>query len=230
MARAKLAAKGVGGAFHASCRSLLVEAGSALVSAGNLPILVEVQETGRRVYRWNYDPARSSLHRSPDWPILLSNLAELRRAQLPGPARTNLAAGESFEYRAGAPATYVLEEPGGERRELPARGTLVIEDLREPGFYRLFDAADSGDRALCRFGVTFADAAESDLRALDEGRHESEALLAQLEADSGWLETVLIVLAIALLAIDWLVLGRPAQAALSGTGAGARTGSLGGVG
>jgi hypothetical protein len=79
--------------------------GTPLVSAGNEPILTEeriLAGGGERVtWHLDLDPARSSLQRSPDWPILLANMAELRRAALPGPERTNLGVGERFVDRPG---------------------------------------------------------------------------------------------------------------------------------
>ena len=79
-----------------SASPTFARSGSPLVSAGNRPLLVEEREDGRRVFHANIDPLRSTLVRSPDWPILLANLAEMARDELPGPDRTSLATGEPF--------------------------------------------------------------------------------------------------------------------------------------
>jgi hypothetical protein len=179
-------------------------AGSPLISAGNEPLLVEEREHGRRVFRANLDPARSTLVRSPDWPILLANLAEMARDELPGPDRTSLATGEPFVYRARREATYRLLGPDIDRT-VRAREVLVLDtDVERPGEYELRE----GTRTLCRFGVSFSDPAESDLTGLASGERPSSAGLAGLEAGSTPLERALLLLALALVVADWWWLAR----------------------
>ena len=197
--------------------------GVPLVSAGNLPLLTDGEHEGRRVLRLDLDPMRSSLQRSPDFPILLANWAELRRAELPGPERTNLALGESLSFRAGAgmEGPYRLEGPAGGtsgpvRRELPVREHTIVDDLAEPGLYVLSSAAG---RELARFAVSFLDPGESDLRALSSGRRAARAEQGTLEADSSRVQALLVALAIAALLANWWVLGRarePAPAVAGG--------------
>ena len=176
--------------------------GAPLVSAGNTPILSEERTNGGRRYHLNLDPARSSLQRSPDWPILLANLAEMRRRALPGPDRSNLALGEALTVRGlrGSEAL-VLRGPEGEEELAPAQ-TLVIEQLELPGEYELL----ADDQLLARFGVSLLDGAESDLRELSQLVRASDAKSAALEAGaSGW-QLVLLGLALACWAADWFVL------------------------
>jgi hypothetical protein len=195
----------------------LVLPGAPLVTAGNDPILTEEREGERVIWHANFDPARSSLQRSPDWPILLANMAELRRAALPGPERTNLNVGESFVYRPGtesahlAPdqtARYSLEGPLGTpqsaTREIPALEQVVVDGLEQPGLYRLSFAGAE----VARFALSFADAAESDLRAMLPGRREAELRSSRLEADVSWIELALIALTLTLVGLDWFVLQR----------------------
>jgi hypothetical protein len=177
--------------------------GAPLVSAGDQPILTEQRDGDVRVVHLNLDPLRSSLQRSPDWPILLANLVELRRRALPGPERTSLAVGESFTYRGEGEAVYTLLGPDG-KREIPARGTLVVDDVGPPGTYAL----ERDGEVLCQIAVSFLDPAESDLRGLSEGDRESSVARAGVRAGLGWTEFLLAALGLALVLADWLVLSR----------------------
>jgi len=187
--------------------------GAPIVSAGNLPLVTEERLGERTVFRFGLDPLRSSLHRSPDWPILLANLAELRRRELPGPARTNLALGETFLYRARAAAEYVFEGEG-QRMELRSRATLAVEDVERPGLYTL----STQGKALCTVGYSFVDPAESDLQGLLSGRRAGSANLATILAGFTWLELLLLTLGLALIVIDWIVLSRVRLFAGTGPG------------
>jgi len=188
----------------------LVLDGAPLVSAGDQPILCETVERGARRLVMNVDPARSSLWRSPDWPIFLANWAAERRRELPGPERTNLAVGEPFVYRGRGPASYRLvgpidgEEP--ETLELAARETLFVEGLDRPGVWSLRE----GERELCRVALRFEDAAESDLRDRGSGRRPAQADRASVAAEFRWIDALCVLAALACLILDWTVLARGA--------------------
>jgi len=191
--------------------------GIPLVAAGNVPLLVEDEVGGRRVFTLNLDPRRSTLARSPDWPILLSNLCELRRRTLPGPSRTNLAVGDELDYRKSALVReedgelVLAAEPGtpaslgttGARR-YPPRPTLRLDEFEAPGTYTL----KQGDTLLARVAVSFADAHESDLRGGSSGRRPAQGDAARIEAQTSWVEALLLGLAALLVLFDWLVLRR----------------------
>jgi len=180
----------------------LVLPGAPLVSAGNTPILTEERINGGRRFHLNLDPERSSLQRSPDWPILLNNLAQLRRRELPGPERTNLALGEALVLRGEAGVQeYVLIGPEDER-VIEAAGTLVIDELDAPGLYQL----EQGGTPIASFGVSFLDAAESDLRQLATERRASDAKAGQLAAGASGLQLALLAIALVAWALDWFVL------------------------
>ncbi len=172
--------------------------GVPLVSAGNLPLLSEERDGERLVLRLNLDPERSSLARSPDWPILLANLVEARRRELPGPARTNLALGESLVHRPATPTALTLRSPSGRERTFEVRDTLVIDDLDEPGIHELTAA---GAQAA-RFALSFLDATESDLRELSSGSRAGAAPRAGIERASSRWTTLLVALALAALLLD----------------------------
>ncbi len=189
--------------------------GVPLISAGNRPLMTEERDGARSLYHLNLNVARSSLQRSPDWPILLDNLAELRRGELQGAERCNLAMGESFRFRDIRPAEYSLQLPNGAgpRRLLRARGSLVIEDLDRVGLYTL----ERDGRALASFAVHFGDGGESDLTALSQGERASLAQLAEEQTESSWVVLLLASLALCALLIDWCVL-RPQRVASPDSG------------
>lgn len=179
--------------------------GRPLVSAGNQPILTEEYREGPFAgvtYHLNFHPRRSSLQRSPDWPILLANLVELRRAALPGPEQRNIVVGESFVYHQ-FPGPLAVLWHGGERREIRTADTLVLDDLPATGLYEL---QDSEQRTLCHFAVNFQDPAESDLGSALPGQRASSQGLATTAAGFGGLEIALLALLLALILADWLVL------------------------
>ncbi len=177
--------------------------GVPIVSAGSQPLLTEDEVDGRRIFHMDLDPQGSTLQRSPDWPILLANLAEMRRSELPGPARTSLAVGESFRFRARESATYRFEGPGG-AREIPAQEVLEIDGIEAPGVYTLSDASGP----LCQVAYSFCDAAESDLSECSSGLREAARALARLHEGFSWIDVLLAGLALGLLLADWLVLAR----------------------
>jgi Ca-activated chloride channel homolog len=182
--------------------------GVPLVSAGNLPLFVEDRVDARRRYVIALDPKRSSLQRSPDWPILLSNLVEERRRELPGASNTNLLVGEELTWRAAIDAAdtapYVVLGAHS-RREIAPRSTLVVDGFDAPGFYAL----KRSDALLAQIGVSFVDAAESDLRTLGSGHRAARNAASDAEPAESWIEIALFAAVVALLAIDWVVLARP---------------------
>ena len=177
--------------------------GSPLVSAGNEVLLAEQLTSTRRLFFANFEATRSSLQRSPDWPILLANLVDMRRAELPGARSTNLSSGEEFLWVGAKEAEFVITGPNT-RLEKSAKGTLVIADTLAPGLYSL----DSQGKRLCQFGVTFADASESDLRQLSRGERKANQELASVDSGTPALQLALIAAMLAFLLGDWFVLSR----------------------
>jgi hypothetical protein len=180
--------------------------GAPLVTAGTTPLLCVEELDARRVYRMQIDATRSTLARSPDWPVWLANLAEARRAELPGAERTSLRVRERFVWRGERAATYRLEGPG-EPIEIAAGTVLECEAPSTPGFWRL--SADGRELAL--LGVSFADPRESDLARLGSGVRASDAPEALLSADADWPQLVLVALALAALLVDWWALATGAR-------------------
>ncbi|MBK8978805.1 MAG: VWA domain-containing protein [Planctomycetes bacterium] len=188
--------------------------GAAIALAGRQVLLAEERDaSGGLRLRVNLDPARSNLTSSPDWPILLDNLARRVRELAPGPGAVNVAVGDALGWRpagaADAPAELELVDPVG--RVLPARGTtLAAWEADQVGVYALRTRAGV---ELGRFGVSFRDPAESDLAACASGE---QAAAEPPTAPDGGDERFgrrgsgerrgLALLLLALLAADWWVL------------------------
>ena len=169
-------------------------------AADGVVLLAEEElPTARRV-TLNLDPARSSLARHPDWPVLLLNLAERCRDALPGPRRTTLAAGEAFVSPGAGPGPFHVE--GG-----PAEVAVVADTLSvraPPGLYTVRDAEE---QEVARFAVNLVDATESDLadrRTFRRAPKASGASTTRAEGPS----TLLALGALAAVLLDAFVLRR----------------------
>ena len=109
----------------------------------------------------NLDLSRTNLIRSPDWPILISNLIEVRRQNLPGPERWNYRIGEWVRVRLGRPPKGPLRFVcGGVERTLPAASQIEFRAPSPGGVVQILEGQD----VLFELGVNFFDESEMDLR------------------------------------------------------------------
>lgn len=192
--------------------------GVGLAWAGKAPLIVDAPVAAdRRTVYLNVDSGRSTLWRSPDWPILLTNLAEERRATLPGPRATNLVLGEPFSFRRPEPGRYTWRGPAG-AGEVAFADPLVVEGLDRPGEYTLL----RDEEEVARFAVHFSDPAESDLRATGSAGLDDVPSDARIRAELSLLQFGLLCVVLALVLLDWwlLVRGRPAPVRGNGREAG----------
>ncbi len=179
--------------------------GAPLVSAGNQPLLTEEKFGARRAYTLALDPARSSFQRSLDWPIVLANLVEMRRAELPGASASNIQVGDEITWRASQVGEVPLKLAGPRaEREIAERTTLALDEFAAPGLYTLSRSGTT----LAHFGVNFADAAESDLSERGSGERASTVSAANARPVTSGLEIALLAIAAAALLLDWWVLSR----------------------
>jgi len=161
-------------------------AGRAVVSAGDLPLLVDRSGGGAGGVRelvLAFEPRLSTLQRAPAWPALWWNLLAWRAAARPGIARVNPRLGEAVELRLPAGvAEAVWIDPEGGRRELSAADGRVRVAASAVGVHEL----RYGGRAD-RFAVNAVAAGESDLRAAASGRWGSwDAAGVAGRGDRGW--------------------------------------------
>lgn len=181
--------------------------GVPLISAGDQPLLTEeVDDSGQRRYHLNIDLNRSNLHRTPSWPIFLSNLARLRRASLPGPVSTNLLMGEMFQYTTPPPGQWTLHSDN-QSETLTFDADLIIDQFPAPGVYTLHRDGEP----VTDIAVRFLDAGESDLTQQQSGRRESAMEQGVVQAGVSGLDSLLLLGLLGCLAMDWWVLWRAEQ-------------------
>ncbi len=186
-----------------------------LVSAGRIPLLGQLVELTSTVYVMNVDLARSNIGESPDWPILMTNLLEQRRDELPGLRRWNYRLNEVVRFRAEPVADETVNDrelrlvlPSGEKRPLIRdRNDLVeITRLDETGVYEVRD----GERVVGEFAVNFFDEEESSLAALAPGERQArvttEVTRLSIDDPYSWLMALAILLLIGAVLMDWYVL------------------------
>jgi hypothetical protein len=151
-----------------------------LVSAGDQVLVgIDAASSGTRTepaLLFNLDLERTNLIRAPDWPILISNLVEMRRQSLPGPERWNYRVGEWVRVRlAREPEAPLRFRCGAVERTLPASRQLEFIAPSPGGLLQIFE----GDQVLFELGVNFLDESETNLR------NQKTAEVGGLTADAG---------------------------------------------
>ncbi len=180
--------------------------GTPLVFAGDLPLVVLIKSRGRSELRLNLDPAKSTVTRSPDWPILLANLGEAARARRPGPTARHLPQGQGLRVNGVRGERVALRGPEFEQIVEAAAAEIDFENFDRPGMYEL----QVGDAQPIPISVALEDARQSDLRTRSFGLEPAAAAMAAVASDTHPFDLALAALGLLCLLLDWLVLGRPA--------------------
>lgn len=187
-----------------------------IASAGNHPLIgtsTRASASDDPMILFNLDLDRTNLIRSPDWPILISNVIEMRRGGLPGPERWNYRVGEWVRVHLGRqPKGTVRYRVGSVARELPAGRTIEFIAPSPGGLLQIVEDGEGFDdeSILYELGINFLDESEPNLR--DQKTAEAGALVdvAGLRAESGPASDPLfwILLAVAATAIlsNWCLL------------------------
>jgi hypothetical protein len=185
-----------------------------LASAGDRTLIgTRASSTGAddRAFVFNLDLERTNLIRSPDWPILISNLVEMRRRELSGPERWNYRVGEWVRIRFDRqPSTPLRLRMGTFERDLPATRLVEFVAPAPGGLAQILE----GDQVRHEIGVNPLDEPEGDLRrARTETLGEFETAGPERPIESGpafdplfW--TLLAVCAGAMLGNWWLLAPR----------------------
>ena len=162
-----------------------------VISTGTHP-LVGVAGSARTIepdILVNLDLDRTNLVRSPDWPILISNLIEMRRERLPGPERWNYRVGEWVRIRFDRdPAGPLRFRCGGVERALPAARLVEFIAPSPGGLLQVIEGPGrigGGETVLFELGVNFSDETESNLRDRLTANTGRFADVAALRAESG---------------------------------------------
>lgn len=203
-----------------------------IITAGQQPLLSRLNGTRTTAYVLNIDFTRTNLADSPDWPILISNLIELRRDNLPGLRRWNYRLNEEIRFRlvedtplastamTGDTSTKsndaasdssessrpLLLVHHGQKRPLARASIVEVPPLDEADVYTILD----GERPIGEFAVNFHDPDESTLTGLRPGRRDPAEEAAssgfQIDQPLTWMILVGIVLILLAAFADWYVL------------------------
>lgn len=134
-----------------------------IVSSGDQPLIATLGMGGSRLDEgvlFNVDLDKTNLVRAPDWPVLISNLVELRRQNLPGPERWNYRAGEWVRARLGSDPKGPLHfRCGAADRPLPQGRSI---EFIAPPTCELLQIMEGKD-TLYELGVNFLDENETNL-------------------------------------------------------------------
>lgn len=180
-----------------------------IVSSGDQALIGMLGSRPDEGILFNVDLDKTNLVRAPDWPILISNLVELRRQNLPGPERWNYRAGEWVRARLGSdPKGQLHFQCGALDRPLPQGRSVEFIAPQNCSLLRIMEDKDT----LFELGVNFLDENETNLgdRATAEtGKLESQ--MSGLRTETGpesdplfW--TLLVVGGLAMLG-NWCWLG-----------------------
>jgi hypothetical protein len=163
---------------------------------------------------FNLDLNRTNLIRAPDWPILISNLVEMRRQSLPGPERWNYRAGEWVRARLDRdPKGPLAFRCGAIERDLPAGRQIEFVAPAPCGLLRILESGET----LFAIGVNFLDETETRLahqRTADAGAlGDAAGLRAETGAASDPLFWLLVVIGTTALTANWMLLSPRARRA-----------------
>ena len=198
----------LGGVVWAGATPIAAGTVRPIVSTGDQALLGLASVSGignRTAFLLNLDLQRTNLIRSPDWPILISNLVEMRRQQLSGPERWNYRSGEWVRARLDRdPKAALRFRCGDVERTLPP-GRLIEFIAPSPGgLLQIFE----GEEVLFEIGVNFLDETETALRdrsTADVGAIGNVAgVRAETSATSDPLFWILLTVAAAALVLNWL--------------------------
>jgi hypothetical protein len=175
----------LGGVVWSGASPLAAGAVRPLASAGDQALIGMAPAGNTRTdpaILFNLDLDRTNLVRTPDWPILISNLVEMRRQSLPGPERWNYRVGEWVRVRLGRdPKAPLRFRCGAVERTLPAGRQVEFIAPSPGGLLQILE----GDQVLFELGVNFLDESESDLRRQSPADTGGPTQAAGLRAESG---------------------------------------------
>ncbi|MBD3674063.1 MAG: BatA domain-containing protein [Planctomycetaceae bacterium] len=184
-----------------------------MISAGSTPLMGRLAGTLTNGYALNIDLARSNLTNSPDWPILIMNLIEQRRAAMPGLSRWNYRINEDIQFRlyeglsdpAGEGALQLTLEGAGNTKPVLRSEIVFISAPESPGIYTIRE----GEEEFGKFSVNFFDPRESNLSKLKPGQRSATTKpveLFALDDPFSWLILLGSLLVLIAVLADWFVL------------------------
>lgn len=177
--------------------------GTPIVTAGNVPLLTDTESlTGRHELRLRLRPDLSTLHNSPNWPILLANLVQWRASFTPGLSRTNVRLGEDVTLTlTSGVETVQLTGPDKQARSLPVQGRRVVVRAEDVGLYEIQAGEDSH-----AFAANTLRQDESDLMSCATGRWGDWLDEKSLNLEYHNIAWLLVLLALAVLTLHMILI------------------------
>ena len=156
----------LGGVIWGAARSS-EQAGSPVVTAGNVGLLMDVMRAGgAHDLRMRFRPEMSTLQDTPNWPVLFWNLIDWRLSNKPGIRETNLRLGSEVRIIAPPGATAVtVRSPNAAAQTVPVSEGSVNIGANEPGVHQVKAGTDSYEFAVNALGPE-----ESDLTLSASGK------------------------------------------------------------
>jgi hypothetical protein len=124
------------GVIWSAATNMSVSPGAVpVVLAGNTPLVLAQEDAlGRQRLTLNLDPGLSTVHNTPDWPILFWNLLQWRASEQPGLTENNLRLGADVSLKtAGQPVRVVW--PDGSHHVFAATSDRLLLETPMPGHY-----------------------------------------------------------------------------------------------
>jgi len=176
--------------------------GTPVITAGDVPLLTDVERAGRHDLRLRLRPDLSTLQESPNWPILIWNLINWRAHAAPGLRQTNIRLGgdAALTVESGVESVNVVDPRRG-ARQLPTRDKSVLIKADIAGVYEV-----GANQNKYLFAANALQREESDLTQASSGRWGNWANATALQWEYRSVAWVLLLLALIALAIHaWLV-------------------------
>jgi hypothetical protein len=189
-------------------------AGTAIVAAGNIPLLLDIERArGRHEVRMRFRRDQSTLQTSVNWPILLSNMLEWRSKQLPGLRRSNLSLGsEAVLILEPAQETVTILDPRKRRRQIQARDGSARVAAENTGVYEIHVPRGTLTGETYFFSSNALSWEESDLRKCGSGRWGNWADTTPGQEEQRSIAWVLLLLAMLLLTLHLALTQRLSRA------------------
>ncbi|MCI0336250.1 MAG: BatA domain-containing protein [Acidobacteria bacterium] len=179
--------------------------GSPIITAGNIPLLTDIERAGKHELRMRLRPDLSTLQETPSWPILMWNLINWRAGAAPGLQQANVRLGSGAALKVETEVESVkVTDPAGITKQFPVRDKAVTIIADKIGIYEV-----TTNQGKYSFAANALQREESDLTRAASGRWGNWAKAADLQWEYRNMAWLLLLLAMMTLAVHaWLVAHR----------------------
>jgi len=181
--------------------------GSPIITAGNIPLLSDVERLGRHELRLRLRPDLSTLQETPNWPILIWNLINWRSRSAPGLEQANVRLGADAALKVQTDVASVkVTDPNRRTTELPVHEKAVSIRAEAIGVYEVM--SNGADRSRYSFAANALEREESDLQGAASGRWGDWSKVPDLQREYRDLRWLLLLLAMVVLAVHAMLVRR----------------------